>query len=178
MTTTSQGRSTNRPYTNNAQRGAALEELLNWKHNQYAANNLAYVWHAGTQGKIVKGKPILIKSQPDYAAILSCLNGRFCAFDAKHCAKALYSHPTDRLHQLSSLWAVQEAGGIAFLFVSWNLERHFLLWPQVSWRDERPYSVRLDRLERHHGVEVWTGGSFDLPDWLGVIKALYGAEGK
>ena len=154
------------------QRGAALEELLDWYHNICQAQGRGLFWHNGTQGKIVHGQAILIRSRPDYSGILSALGGRYCAFDAKMTAYLLYRHDRKRLRQLKDLWDVHEAKGIAFLFVSLNLERHFLVWPQPSWAYGDPFSIRLDQLDGR-GVEVPRSGGYQLPDYVSILEEVH-----
>ena len=159
---------------NNALRGKVLEDFLQHQHNIYNANRLALVWHNGTSGMIRRGKAILVRSQPDYSGILTCMGGRHISFDAKLTATPRYHHPTDRLHQLSALWEVQEAGGISFLLISIELERFFLIWPDLSWRDQRPFSLNLDTLEDRpdRGIEFYRDGGYGLANWLKVVRAL------
>jgi penicillin-binding protein-related factor A (putative recombinase) len=179
MNNNDQGRA-KRP-TNNHLRGAALEDLLKWTHNTYRANSLAWVWQNGTKGIVRRGQVILQQSLPDFGGVITSLNGRYVSFDAKLMSAGRsktgalrYSHPSDRLHQLRDLWDVQKAGGIAFLLISVDLERFFMVWPQASWGDEHPFSVRLDALEDEQGIEFERNGFYKLPDWLSVIQHKYG----
>lgn len=175
MTTSQNQGRISRP--NNRQRGQLLEDALNWQHNIDNANQRALIWHNGTQGIVRKGKAILVRSQPDYTGVLTCLGGRLVSFDAKLIKTPYYHHPLDRLHQLKALYEVQQAGGIAFLLVSVEMERFFLLWPTLAWRDEFPYSLRVDRMESGQGIEIERGGSNRLPDWLSAIHQIYGVAG-
>lgn len=155
----------------NRQRGESLEETLQWQHNQYAANHRALIYHNGTQGKVRGGKTILAKSRPDYSGILTSMGGRYCSFDAKMVATMTYRHDARRPHQLSDLYQVHAAGGIAFLLVSVNLERFYILWPQSEWQFGKRVAVKLgDVCGAGTGVEVPLAGGYSLPDWLQVIE--------
>src|SRR5688572_5576772 len=121
-TRSSKGRQ-NRP--NNATRGAMLEDALRWQHHQYAANNRALVWQNGVKSIVRRGTVVQLPSLPDFGGILTTIGGKYCSFDSKLIAAGkgsnngkstaiTYRHPSDRMHQLSTLWNVQEAGGIAF----------------------------------------------------------------
>lgn len=162
----------------NHQRGAALEDTLNWQHNLYASQGRALIYHNGTQGKVRGGKTILAKSRPDYAGILTSLGGRYCSFDAKMSATMTYHHDRRRAHQLVDLWDVHAAGGIAFLLVSLQMERFFLLWPQAFWQRGEFSSVKLNEIRvTGLGVEVPLAGGYSLPDWLQVIEQEEVARG-
>lgn len=160
------------------QRGAALEEVLQWQHNVYAANRRAHVWHNGLKAEVRNGKggaqylTHLVKSRPDYEGVLTDLGGRHVAFDAKHTQEITYHHDRRRLHQLRDLWDIHEAGGIAFLLVSWNLERYWLCWPEPGWSMTKPYTVKLPEMSPDRGIEVPTGGSYKLPDWLSTLEEV------
>ncbi|HEY5901533.1 MAG TPA: Holliday junction resolvase RecU, partial [Anaerolineales bacterium] len=146
--------------------------LLAWQHNIYLSNRRALIWFTGTQGKVRRGKVILLKSRPDFEGVLCTLGGRHVALDAKVTASVLYRHDHKRLHQLRDLWEVHEAGGVAFLLISHQLERFYSVWPQPSWAYREPFSIRLDQLDGR-GVEVVRAGSNRLPDWLSTIEEVY-----
>lgn len=154
---------------NPRQQGAVLEDVLQWQHNTYRANNLAVVWHNGTKSEVRGGKVIMLQSRPDFEGCLTCQSGRHVAFDSKHVTVPEYRHDSRRRHQLRDLWEVHEAGGIAFLLVSVRLESYYLLWPTYEWRDEQPYHVKLDQLAAWEGEAVPIAGGYQLPDWLAVV---------
>jgi penicillin-binding protein-related factor A (putative recombinase) len=178
-TSKNQGRSSSAP--TNAQRGAALEDAIQWTHNIYAANGRGFFWQHGVKSVIRRGQVIQLRSMPDFGGVITSLGGKFVCFDAKMVSASKigktgsirYQHPADRLHQLKTLWEVQEAGGIGFLLVSIELQRFFLLWPQISWRDERPYSIRLDGIQSRDGIEFDRSGGYGLPSWLDEVEKLY-----
>lgn len=167
---------------NNKQRGDALEEMLDWQHNIYAANNRALVYRNGLRAEMrsAHGKrrsdpsgprAVLVKARPDYEGILTSLGGKHVAFDAKLTAKTTYYHPADRMHQLRDLWEVQSAGGCAFLLVSINLAAFYLLWPQQEWSFGKFVPVKLKELRGAGiGLPVELNGSYSLPDWLSVVE--------
>lgn len=161
------------PKPNNRQRGASFEEQIEWGNNILQANGRAFIYRNGTQGKIAKGRAILVRSRPDFEGVLTTLGGRHVAFDAKLTASMRYAHPTDRLHQLEDLWRVQDAGGIGFLLVSFNMERYFIVWPADEWKDRKFASIRLDQMASWEGVEVPVAGGYSLPDWLSTLERLY-----
>ncbi len=157
------------------QRGAALEELLNWQHNIYRNAARALVWHNGTRGEIHGGRAVLVKSRPDYDGILTSMAGRHVSFDAKVTASWTYHHDRKRLHQLVDLFDVGRAGGLAFLLVSLDLERFFLVWSDSSWVDPKNYHVDLRRIaigENRIGIEVPVGVEYKLPDWLTALESF------
>lgn len=158
------------------QRGAALEDLLEWQHNLYQSQRRAFLYRNGTQGKIRGGKAILVRSRPDFSGMLTCMGGRYVSFDAKLTASAHYYHPTERLHQLKDLWEVHQAGGISFLLISLNLERTFLIWPDYSWENAQKFSIRLDQMTSWEGCEVRTSGFNQLPDWLTTVEREEGRK--
>jgi len=150
------------------QKGAALEELLEWKHNAYRANNQAVVWFNGTKASVRGGRVIMEQSRPDFEGVLR--GGRHVAFDAKHVMVPEYRHDRRRAHQLRDLWEVHEAGGVAFLLVSVRLDDFYLLWPAYEWRDDKPYHVHLDALASWEGARVPVAGGYGLPDWLEIVR--------
>lgn len=168
---------------NNAQRGKSLEDLLQWRHNIYRANNLATVWYNGTKAAIkskrnratgeVETRVVPQKSRPDFEGVLTCLQGRHVAFDSKLISGTTYRHSTSTRHQLVDLWDVHAAGGIAFLLVSIQMDRFFLLWPQAYWQRGEFHSVRLNDVRVSGlGVEVPLAGGYGLPSWLDVVEEV------
>jgi penicillin-binding protein-related factor A (putative recombinase) len=161
------------------QRGSAFEELLDWQHGIYWADRRALVWKTGLRAEVKNSRlrgssaeTCLVKARPDYEGVLITRNGRHVCFDAKTCAHLLYRHDPRRLHQLQALWDVHEACGIAFLLVSLNLEREYLIWPQPGWATAQPFSIRLDQLDGR-GVEIARAGGYQLPNWLSTIEEVF-----
>lgn len=152
------------------QRGMALEDLLQWQHNQYQASRRAFIYPNGTQGKMRGGHAILMRSRPDFEGVLTCLGGRHVAFDAKMSASLTYRHHKEQAHQLADLWQIQEAGGIAFLLISVNLDRFFIVYPRYEWAQAQIATIRLDQMTSWEGCEVQVSGNYRLPDWLSVIE--------
>jgi penicillin-binding protein-related factor A (putative recombinase) len=183
-----------RPASNNAYRGDVLENLVLISATTYAANRRALIHKTNLAAKIHVNrrdgstKAVAMKSRPDFEGMVTTLGGRFISFDAKMTASLTYRHSNERLHQLVDLWDVEEYGGIAFLLVFAEILhrdamrqpdlRCFLLWPQLSWRDARPYSIRLDKLGEKDGIEIPVGSGYGLPDWLSAVERIYGEGGQ
>jgi len=151
------------------QQGEQFEGLLAVQHQQYYNQDRVLLWHSGLRCKVVgKGQMVREDSRPDFEGALYG-SGRHIAFDAKSTTKATYSHPKSRMHQCNALWDVHQAGGLAFLLVSVNLEMGYILWPDTRWQGEKGFTVHLDTLAS------WEGLSFvmdrdGLCDWLRAIE--------
>lgn len=170
----------------NAQRGKAFENEIDWQNAIYESTQIARIRHNGTQGRIHRGRAILVASQVDYAGPVVSLGGRMIAFDAKMCASLRYAHPADRLHQLRDLYELEQFGALAFLMVRYSPtaitarreeDRYFMVWPQVTWRDMRPFTIRLDEMGKSDGVEFYRTGYQGLPDYVQVLEQIAATKG-
>ena len=159
----------------NAQRGQALEDLLIWQHSIYQGNRKATIWNNGLKAEVKSSRRrgdditghnniVLVKSRPDFEGVLTCMQGRHVAFDAKVVSTMRYRHENRRMHQLADLYDVHIAGGIAFLLVAVNLEDFFIVWPHSVWGRAK-FSVDLGLCQR-----VPINGNYRLPDWLSIVQ--------
>lgn len=161
---------------NSRQNGQALEDTLDLQHAQYRRDRKALCWHNGVQSIHRRAEIIQVLSLPDYGFILTQHGGRGGMFDAKFTQdeRLRYRHPTDRKHQLIQLWDVHQAGGIAFLLVSYRLLKHWVVWPDASWEHGGPFAITLRDGEyaRWEATEIPDSDGNGLPDWISVIERV------
>lgn len=120
-----------------ANRGKALEELINMANRQYRSKKLAVVHKVPTEwiplrdrtGRIVNAK-VEQKAAVDY---LGVYYGRSLAFDAKHSAGDRIRWDRVEPHQADFLSDWEEDGGISFILVAFRMQ-HFFAVPWQAWR--------------------------------------------
>lgn len=159
---------------NNRVVGQSVENALDQTiHPAYLRDGLLIdIWHEGTRCIPTQHGWKPVASRPDYAGVLP--GGRAVCFDAKHCAERRYRHNKKRLHQLSDLWKVHIAGGLAgILVVNWELERGWWLLPQTEWMHQEFTSTILEPGEAVVEVGKLDGWGW-LPDWLTTARQAEG----
>jgi len=135
-----------------ANRGAALEELLEWQHARYAAFGVALIhklptdWHVTR--KVVGGWAAFParKSLVDYVGLLLDGTGRHIAVEAKETAGDRWPFTSLPEHQREYLDAVWRAGGVAGIVLRWA--RHGVLWA-LPWAELAEWLRRGDRAVRY-----------------------------
>lgn len=163
--------------------GESLENLLDVTvHQLYRRTRFADMHHQGTICIPTQRGWTPIDSRPDYAGLTmpNCPLGRglHIEIDAKHCLDSRYRHSKKRLHQLSILWDVHQAGGIAGILVAnLRIEAAWWLVPQVEWAREEFISTPLLAEGSPEAVVVPRAdyGEF-VPDWLTTALMLRAAE--
>lgn len=165
-----------------ANRGRALEELIELANRQYQGRGVATIHKVPTawipirdgSGRIATAK-VDRKASVDF---LGVYRGRAIAFDAKHTDAARIRWDRVELHQAEFLDGWEQAGGLAFILVQFGDDAcHVIPWSE--WREARDRWNRFGAAASAaqpglvEGGRVGRSGRGIALDYLAVVDRLW-----
>ncbi len=165
---------------NLANRGMALEEMINRSNEYYKNNNIAYINKRPTPIKVIKtdGKynitegVFMAPSTLDYVGLYQ---GKYLDFDAKETAsKTNFSFNNVAKHQFEAIDSVIKNKGIAFLLIYFkSFEEIYLLDGSYLLKNyhEGKKSLLYEEIKKY-GKEVKKGYVIML-DYIKAVKEVY-----
>ena len=166
--------------TNTANRGMALEEMINRSNQYYEVHDIAYVNKRPTPIKVIKtdgdyhitDAVFLSPSTLDYVGIFK---GKYLDFEAKE-NQSIKGFPMSNIqeHQVKAMKNITNSGGISFAIIYFRkLNKIFLVDAKyiIEFKDNKKSIMTLEDIFKF-GIELKE--SYNLPiDYISAVRQLY-----
>lgn len=170
----------NKKISNLANRGMALEEMINKSNGYYNNNHIAYINKRPTPIKVMKtdgGYHIIdgVFLSPSTLDYVGVYQGHYLDFDAKETSsKTSFPFSNVAKHQFEAIDSVIKSKGIAFLIIYFKAYEEFYLLDGnilLSFYNKGKKSISIEEI-RLYGKTIKMGYSIML-DYLKAVKEYY-----
>ncbi|MGG1598501.1 Holliday junction resolvase RecU [Cohnella massiliensis] len=122
-----------------ANRGMALEQMIEYANSQYAAKGWAVIQKVATPFKVVRRGKEIVSAYPEEKSTVDFVGvsgSRALAFDAKSTMeRTRFPLGNIEQHQMDFLKAWQDHGGISFFLIEFAKHREIYVVPYSSMQD-------------------------------------------